>query len=136
VKGNKDPAVCDAYLERYPKGEFSPTARALIAQYELQLAERAARKEETRHQAAASKAAEPRRLDEERAAHGGKLRHCSNFGSYLTVQEAWRARGFDAANPPPWRFAVAACDGGYRTPNGRRASIPGSCEMESRAQPD
>jgi hypothetical protein len=73
VKSNKDPAVLDAYLERYPKGEFAPTARALIAQYELQLAERAARKEETRQQAEASKVSEPRRLEEERQAHEAAL---------------------------------------------------------------
>jgi hypothetical protein len=69
VKGSKDPAVLDAYVERYPKGEFAPTARALIAQYELQLAERAVREEARRKQNEALKAAEARRLEEERRLH-------------------------------------------------------------------
>jgi hypothetical protein len=69
VKGSKDPAVLDAYVERYPKGEFAPTARALIAQYELQLAERAVREEARRKQNEALKAAEVRRLEEERRLH-------------------------------------------------------------------
>jgi hypothetical protein len=37
VKDKRDPAVLAAYLERYPKGEFASTVRALIVQYEQQL---------------------------------------------------------------------------------------------------
>jgi uncharacterized caspase-like protein len=53
VKDNRDPAVLAAYLERYPKGEFASTVRALIVQYEQQLwAERTAREEERTRQRA------------------------------------------------------------------------------------
>jgi uncharacterized caspase-like protein len=42
VKGSSDSAVLGTYLERYPKGEFAPIARALIEHYERQLKVQAA----------------------------------------------------------------------------------------------
>jgi hypothetical protein len=70
VKDNKNPAVVAAYLERYPNGEFAPTARALIAELEERLrAERVSREEEMKRQDEALKAAEARQLEEERRVH-------------------------------------------------------------------
>jgi uncharacterized caspase-like protein len=69
VKDSTSPAVLGTYLEDYPNGEFAPVARALIAHYEQQLkAELAAREEEKRRQDEERKAAEVKRLQDERRA--------------------------------------------------------------------
>ncbi len=66
VKNSANSAVLSTYVERYPQGEFAPIARALITHYEQQTkAEQAKREEEEKHRAAASKAAEVQRLEDE-----------------------------------------------------------------------
>jgi uncharacterized caspase-like protein len=67
VKDSTSPAVLSTYLERYPKGEFSTIARALIEHYEQQAkAEKAKAVEDQRRQDEQRKAAEVKRLEEER----------------------------------------------------------------------
>jgi Caspase domain len=69
VKDSTSPAVLATYLERYPKGEFAPIARALIEHYERQLkAQLAAREEEQKREEEARKAVEVKRLEVERRA--------------------------------------------------------------------
>jgi uncharacterized caspase-like protein len=69
LKDSSDPAVLGTYLERYPSGEFAPIARALIEHHERQLKlQAAAREEETRRREEERKAAEVKRLEEERDA--------------------------------------------------------------------
>lgn len=69
LKDSGDPAVLGTYLERYPKGEFAPIAKALIEHHERQVkVQAAAREEERRRQEEARKEAEVKRLEEERRA--------------------------------------------------------------------
>ncbi len=67
VKDSTSPAVLSTYLKRYPDGEFSTIARALIEHYEQQgKVEQAKRVEEQKRLEEVRKAAEVRRLEEER----------------------------------------------------------------------
>lgn len=67
VKDSTNPTVLGTYLEKYPIGEFAPIARALIDHYERQLKlELAAREEERRRQEEEIRAAEVKRLENER----------------------------------------------------------------------
>jgi uncharacterized caspase-like protein len=69
VKDSTSPAALGSYLERYPQGEFAVIARALMDHYRRRMeAEQAAREEGYRLQEAAKKAAEVKRLEEERRA--------------------------------------------------------------------
>jgi len=74
VKDSTNPTVLATYLERYPKGEFAPIARALIEHYEQQLkATLAVREEEHKREEEAKKAAEVKRLEDERKAREATL---------------------------------------------------------------
>jgi hypothetical protein len=74
VKDSTSPIVLGTYLDRYPKGEFAPIARALIDHYERKLeAEQAEREEERKLKEEASKAAAVKRLEDERRAREAKL---------------------------------------------------------------
>ena len=67
VKDSTSSAVLSTYLDRYPNGEFAPIARALIEHYERQVKlDLAKREEEWRLQEAVMKAAEVKRLEDER----------------------------------------------------------------------
>ena len=74
VKDSTSPTVLKTYLERYPNGEFAPIAQALIDHYVQQMkAEQAAREEERRRREEARKAAEVKRLEEERRSREAAL---------------------------------------------------------------
>jgi uncharacterized caspase-like protein len=74
VKDSTAPAVLRTYLDRYPDGEFAPIARALIEHYERQLkAEVAAREEARRRQEEDRRAAEVKRIEDERRAREAAL---------------------------------------------------------------
>src|SRR5262245_46953565 len=67
VKDSTSPAVLGTYITRYPNGEFTPIARALIEHFEQQRkAEAAAREEERRRQEEDRKAGEVKLLEEQR----------------------------------------------------------------------
>jgi len=69
VKDSASPEVLGTYLQRFPNGEFAAIARALIEHHERRLkAEQAAREEERKREEEARKAAEVKRLEEERRA--------------------------------------------------------------------
>jgi uncharacterized caspase-like protein len=69
VKDSTSPTVLRTYLDHYPTGEFASVARALIEHYEQQAkAALAAKEEEKKRQEEANKAAEVRRLEDERHA--------------------------------------------------------------------
>jgi uncharacterized caspase-like protein len=74
VKDSTTPGVLSTYLERYPNGEFASIARALIEHYERQFgAELAAREEARKRQVEDKKAAEVKRLEDERRAREAAL---------------------------------------------------------------
>lgn len=74
VKDSANPAVLNTYLQRYPNGEFSSIARALIDHYERQLnLELAAREGERRRHEEAMKAVEAKRLEDEQRAREARL---------------------------------------------------------------
>lgn len=67
VKDSASPSILRTYVERFPDGEFVPIARALIEHYEQRMkAEEAAREEARRRQEEARKAAELKKLEEDR----------------------------------------------------------------------
>lgn len=67
VKDSTNPAVLGTYLERYPSGEFTSIARALIEQYrQQQQAELLAHEAQLRREDEARKRAEVERLEAER----------------------------------------------------------------------
>jgi Caspase domain len=67
VKDSTSPTVLRTYVDRYPNGEFSSLARALVQHYEQQAnASVAAREEDRRRQEEQWKAAEVLRLEQER----------------------------------------------------------------------
>jgi hypothetical protein len=67
VKDSTNPTLLNTYLQRYPNGQFAPIARAMIEHYERLLrAEQAAQEEERRRQDEVHKAAELKRIEEER----------------------------------------------------------------------
>ena len=74
VKDSTSAAVLRTYLDRYPKGEFSTIARALIQHYEQQAKlSLAAREEESRRQDETRKEAELKRLELERRTREAEL---------------------------------------------------------------
>ena len=74
VKDSTNPEVLKTYLERYPDGVFAPTAKALIRQYEQQLAaSEAAGEEEKRRREEAAKLRELQRIEDERKAREAEL---------------------------------------------------------------
>jgi uncharacterized caspase-like protein len=69
VKDSSNAAVIATYLERYPKGEFAPVARALVEHYESRRKlEQAKQDDDLKRQAHAAMAAQAKRMEEERRA--------------------------------------------------------------------
>jgi uncharacterized caspase-like protein len=84
VKDTTDPAVFSTYLEKYPNGEFSTIARALIGHYEQQAkVENAQRDEDQRREEERRKALEVTRLEEEL-----RLREAAIVGERRRAQES------------------------------------------------
>jgi hypothetical protein len=74
VRDSTSPAVLATYLERYPDGEFAAIARTLAEHYDRKLkAEQAAQEEERKRIEEERKAAEVKRLEEERRAREAAL---------------------------------------------------------------